>query len=78
MLRRLREHTGDLLAEGHLTPDQVRALPKTLDTVVADLAPHMMTLVDAFDFPAELLSAIPIASGGTIVRTIPDQMPAPH
>ncbi|MGV9244463.1 acyl-CoA dehydrogenase family protein [Streptomyces sp. NPDC003710] len=78
VLRRLREHTGDLLAEGHLTPDEVRALPKTLDTVVADLAPHMMTLVDAFDFPAELLSAIPIASGGTIVRTIPDQLPAPH
>jgi acyl-CoA oxidase len=63
LLRTLREHTGDLLAEGHLTPDQVRALPKTLDTLVADLAPHMMTLVDAFDFPSEMLSAIPIASG---------------
>ncbi|MEU6366226.1 acyl-CoA dehydrogenase [Streptomyces sp. NPDC046931] len=78
VLRRLREHTGDLLAEGHLTPDQVRALPKTLDAAVADLAPHMMTLVDAFDFPAELLSAIPIASGRTIVRTMPDQQPGPH
>jgi acyl-CoA oxidase len=66
LLRALREHTGDLLAEGHLTPDQVRALPTTLDTLIADLAPHMMTLVDAFDFPPELLSAIPIASGGSI------------
>ncbi|MEV6022545.1 acyl-CoA dehydrogenase [Streptomyces sp. NPDC052036] len=75
LLRRLREHTGDLLAEGHLTPDQVRALPKTLDTTLAELAPHMMTLVDAFDFPSELLSAIPIASGGTIVRTMPDEPP---
>ncbi|MFF4957306.1 acyl-CoA dehydrogenase [Streptomyces sp. NPDC001222] len=75
LLRRLREHTGDLLAEGHLTPDQVRALPKTVDTTVAELAPHMMTLVDAFDFPSELLSAIPIASGETIVRTMPDGLP---
>ncbi|MEU6325201.1 acyl-CoA dehydrogenase [Streptomyces sp. NPDC047009] len=66
LLRTLRDHTGDLLAEGHLTPDQVRALPQTLDTVVADLAPHMTTLVDAFDFPTERLSAIPIASGGSI------------
>ncbi|MEU6098346.1 acyl-CoA dehydrogenase [Streptomyces sp. NPDC047079] len=78
VLRRLREHTGDLLAEGHLTPEQVRALPKTLDTVVADLAPHMTTLVDAFDLPEELLSAIPIASGGTIVRTMPAPPPPPH
>jgi acyl-CoA oxidase len=70
LLRTLREHTGDLLAEGHLTPNQVRALPKTLDTVVTDLAPHMMTLVDAFDYPAERLSAIPIASGGSIERTV--------
>lgn len=72
LLRTLREHTGDLLAEGHLTPDQVRSLPRTLDTAVADLAPHMMTLVDAFDFPSEMLSAIPIASGGSIARTMDD------
>ncbi|MET7907131.1 acyl-CoA dehydrogenase [Streptomyces avermitilis] len=70
LLRRLRDHTGDLLAEGHLTADHVRALPRALDSAYADLAPHLMTLVDAFDFPAEMLSAIPIASGGTIVRTL--------
>ncbi|WP_267887606.1 acyl-CoA dehydrogenase [Streptomyces sp. TP-A0356] len=70
LLRQIDAHTGDLLADGHMTPDQVRALPKTLDTLVADLAPHMMTLVDAFDFPAKMLSAIPIASGGSIVRTM--------
>ncbi|MFF3911131.1 acyl-CoA dehydrogenase [Streptomyces sp. NPDC001848] len=70
LLRQIREHTGDLLADGHLTADQVRSLPKTLDTTVADLAPHMMTLVDAFDLPVELLSSIPIASGGTVVRTM--------
>ncbi|MPY63898.1 acyl-CoA oxidase [Streptomyces spongiae] len=74
LLRQVREHTGDLLAEGHLTPDQVRALPATLDAVVADLAPHMLTLVDAFDFPAEMLSAIPIASGGSITRTMEEEL----
>ncbi|MFI9649034.1 acyl-CoA dehydrogenase [Streptomyces sp. NPDC052040] len=72
LLRRLREHTGDLLADGHLTPDQVRALPKTLDTTIAELAPHMTTLVDAFDFPPEFLARIPIADGTTIVHTMPD------
>jgi acyl-CoA oxidase len=66
LLRRLREHTGDLLAEGYLTPNQVRALPRELDTLVADLAPHMPTLVEAFDLPAELLSAIPITGGESI------------
>ncbi|TPQ24134.1 acyl-CoA dehydrogenase [Streptomyces sporangiiformans] len=70
LLKQLGEHTGDLLADGHLTPDHVRALPKALDTVIGDLAPHMMTLVDAFDLPAEVLSSIPIASGGSIVRTL--------
>ncbi|MFE9096508.1 acyl-CoA dehydrogenase [Streptomyces sp. NPDC007264] len=75
LLRQIREHTGDLLAEGYLTPDQVRALPQTLDTVIAGLAPHMMTLVDAFDLPAEMLSAIPIASGGSIVRTMTERVP---
>lgn len=66
LLRQLGEHTGDLLAEGRLTPDHVRALPKAVDTVVGELAPHLMTLVDAFDLPAEVLSGIPIASGGSV------------
>lgn len=66
LLKQLGEHTGDLLAEGRLTADHVRALPKAVDTVMADLAPHLMTLVDAFDLPAEVLSSIPIASGGRV------------
>jgi len=66
LLRQLGEHTGDLLAEGRLTPDHVRSLPKAVDTVLGELAPHLMTLVDAFDLPAEVLSGIPIASGGSV------------
>ncbi|WP_308013399.1 acyl-CoA dehydrogenase [Streptomyces beigongshangae] len=70
LLKQLGGHTGDLLAEGRLTPDHVRALPKAVDTVVADLAPHLMTLVDAFDLPAEVLSNIPIASGRYVGGTV--------
>ncbi|MGC5566966.1 acyl-CoA dehydrogenase [Streptomyces sp. FR-108] len=66
LLRQLAPHTGDLLAEGRLTADHVRGLPKAVDRVLGDLAPHLMTLVDAFDLPAEVLSSIPIASGGSV------------
>ncbi|MFF4212439.1 acyl-CoA dehydrogenase [Streptomyces sp. NPDC001796] len=66
LLRHLRAHTGDLLAEGHLSPDHVRALPKARDTLIAELAPQMMRLADAFDLPPEMLSRIPIAGGGSV------------
>jgi acyl-CoA oxidase len=66
LLGQINEHTGDLLADGHMTADQVRALPRTVNAVVAELAPHMMTLVDAFDIPAEMLATIPIANGAYI------------
>ena len=83
LLRQLGGHTGDLLVEGLLTPDHVRALPKAVDTVLADLAPHLMTLVDAFDLPAAVLSNIPIASGGYVggTTTVPQEPvlgPAPE
>jgi acyl-CoA oxidase len=70
LLRRLREHTGDLLAEGLITPDQVRALPRALDTAVAEAAPHLPTLAEAFDLPPDLLATIPLASGAGITRTL--------
>jgi acyl-CoA oxidase len=76
LLRRLREHTGDLLAEGLLTPDQVRALPHALDTATATTAPHLPILTEAFDLPPTLLSPIPLASGSSITRTL-DQTPTP-
>lgn len=66
LLGQITEHTGDLLADGHMIADQVRGLPRTVNAVVAELAPHMMTLVDAFDIPAEKLATIPIANGAYI------------
>ncbi|NUL01683.1 acyl-CoA oxidase [Streptomyces lunaelactis] len=66
LLQQLREHSGDLLAEERLTVQHVRELPRAIETVVAGLAPHLLTLVDAFDLPDEVLSAIPIASGARL------------
>ncbi|MGW0885222.1 acyl-CoA dehydrogenase family protein [Streptomyces sp. NPDC002671] len=66
LLDQLAGHTGDLLAEEHLSADQVRELPFVVDEVMDDLAPHMTTLVDAFDLPEEYLSAIPIANSGSV------------
>ncbi|WP_078618583.1 MULTISPECIES: acyl-CoA dehydrogenase [unclassified Streptomyces] len=68
LLRRLRAHTGDLLAEGLLTPDQVRSLPRALDAATAQSAPHLATLADAFALPPGLLSTIPLANGESITR----------
>ncbi|MEU4890663.1 MULTISPECIES: acyl-CoA dehydrogenase family protein [Streptomyces] len=68
MLRHLAPHTGDLLAEGRMTADQVRALPGSVDEVIAGLAPHMMTLVEAFDLPGEFLGGIPLANAAHETR----------
>lgn len=62
LLQQLRQHTGDLLAEQRLTVQHVLGLHETIDAVLAELAPHMMTLVDAFDLPDEFLAEAPIAN----------------
>ncbi|MFF7974222.1 acyl-CoA dehydrogenase [Streptomyces sp. NPDC007905] len=66
LLQQITEHTGDLLADGHLSADQVRALPQLLDDVLRDLAPHMTDLVEAFDLPAAYLEGIPLANSGGV------------
>jgi acyl-CoA oxidase len=60
LLQQLGEHTGDLLAEGRLTAAHALALPDAVETLTAELAPRMTTLVDAFDLPAEFLEALPM------------------
>lgn len=59
--QQLAPHTGVLLAEGHLTADQVRDLPAEIDSVTEQLAPHALAMVDAFAIPDDLLQA-PIAA----------------
>ncbi|MFF7754728.1 acyl-CoA dehydrogenase [Streptomyces sp. NPDC007971] len=66
LLEQLGEHTGDLLAEGHLSREQVRALPQLLDDVLGGLAPHMTDLVEAFDLPAAYLDGIPLVNSGHV------------
>ncbi|MFF5976416.1 acyl-CoA dehydrogenase [Streptomyces sp. NPDC012769] len=68
LLQELRPHTGDLLVAGHLTAAHVEALHSTTDHVIADLAPHLMTLVDAFDLPEEFLAATPLANADYLDR----------
>ncbi|MEU1403238.1 acyl-CoA dehydrogenase [Streptomyces sp. NPDC005728] len=66
LLQQIGEHTGDLLADGHLSAEQVRALPQLLDDVLRGLAPHMTDLVDAFDLPAAYLDGIPLTGSGGV------------
>ncbi|GAA3394628.1 acyl-CoA dehydrogenase [Streptomyces roseoviridis] len=68
LLQELRPHTGDLLVAGHLTAGHVEALHTTTDRVIADLAPHLTTLVDAFDLPEEFLAAVPLANADYLDR----------
>ncbi|MFI7406879.1 acyl-CoA dehydrogenase [Streptomyces sp. NPDC049541] len=67
LLQELSRHTGDLLAEGHLTGAHVRDLPAAVDALAERLAPHLMTLVEAFDLPEEYLAGIPLANSGHTV-----------
>lgn len=59
-LRRVAAHSGDLLAEGHLTSDQVRQLPDAAESVVAELAPRAVTLTNGFAVVDEVLLDHPI------------------
>lgn len=66
LLEQVRSHTGDLLMDAHMSAEHVGELPFVIDTVIDGLAPHMRTLVDAFDLPQEYLDAIPIANSGRV------------
>ncbi len=55
------EHTQHTLAwhlaEGTLTAEIVRSVPRVLNTLCERLAPHALALVDAFELPSDLLRA---------------------
>jgi acyl-CoA oxidase len=61
-LQQITEQSGDLLADGHLTAHQVRQIPDAIDDLIGELAPNMMTLVEAFNLPEEVIGQIPIAN----------------
>ena len=57
-------NSGDLLAGGYLTADQVNALPDAADELVTAVAAHAPELVEAFALPEALLADWPIAGAG--------------
>ncbi|MFK0264032.1 acyl-CoA dehydrogenase [Streptomyces angustmyceticus] len=61
VLQHLAPRAGVLLADGHLTAEAVRDLAPAVDRVSAGLAPHALTLVEAFAVPDTILQA-PIAT----------------
>ncbi|MFE7113747.1 acyl-CoA dehydrogenase [Streptomyces sp. NPDC057575] len=65
VLRRIAAQSGDLVAHGRLTADQVKQLPDAIEAVVADLAPHAMTLAAGFSVSEDVLLNHPIAAKET-------------
>ncbi|GGW81263.1 acyl-CoA dehydrogenase family protein [Streptomyces griseoloalbus] len=70
-LRRIAAHSGDLLAQGRMTADQVQQLPDAVDNVVAALEPHALTLVAGFDVPEELLDSHPMLHAAPAADLVP-------
>jgi acyl-CoA oxidase len=60
-LRHISAHSGDLLAAERMTGEQVTSLPGEIDATLDALAPHMLTLTDAFAIPEATLRSFPIA-----------------
>lgn len=76
-LRRIAAHSGDLLAQGRITADQVLRLPDAVDNVVMALEPHALTLVGGFDVPEELLRSHPVLRSAHAADPAPAQQPRP-
>ncbi|MER8091497.1 acyl-CoA dehydrogenase [Streptomyces sp. NPDC094048] len=65
-LDRISRNSGDLLAAGYLTVDQVNDLPDVVDRLITAVAAHLPSLVDSFALPPELLADWPIAGADYI------------
>ncbi|MGW6744489.1 acyl-CoA dehydrogenase family protein [Streptomyces sp. NPDC055025] len=70
-------NSGDLLAAGRLAPRHVDGLPEAVERLIAELAAHAPTLVDAFALPEEMLADWPIA-GARYVDAYDDAQAAWH
>jgi acyl-CoA oxidase len=80
-LQEIAPHLGYFLAEGLLTPDEVRSHGKLLDRLCGRLHPSALHLAQALDIPNDILRA-PIATDDYVatyaarVRAVPDASPA--
>ncbi|MFF3754161.1 acyl-CoA dehydrogenase [Streptomyces sp. NPDC002018] len=63
-LRWIDRNSGELLVAGRLAPRHVDGLPEAVERLIAELAPHAPTLVEAFALPEEMLADWPIAGAG--------------
>lgn len=63
-LRWIARNSGDLLASGRLTADQVTFLPDAVEEAIAVVAAHTPALVGSFALPERLMSDWPIAGPG--------------
>lgn len=61
LLRQVGRGSGELLADGRMTAEQVRALPDLYEEAVAAVAAHAPALVESFALPDELFADRPIA-----------------
>ncbi|MEW2467943.1 acyl-CoA dehydrogenase [Streptomyces sp. NPDC046994] len=59
-LRRVAVGSGDLLANGRLTAEQVQQIPDAIEATIGALEPYSLTLTDAFAIPEALLANIPL------------------
>ncbi|MFC5958035.1 acyl-CoA dehydrogenase [Streptomyces pratens] len=69
--RQIAAHSGDLLAQGRITADQVQQLPDAIDNVIAALEPHALTLIEGFDVPEELLDNHPMLHADSSAALVP-------
>lgn len=70
LLGQLSGETGELFAAGALTTRHLRGFARTVENTLAELAPHLADLVDAFGLPSAYLARVPIADGGYLDRLL--------
>lgn len=81
-LRQIAAYSGDLLADGRLTADQVQRIPDVSEDLVEALEPHASLLTEAFGIPEESLKAHPMLnispfpSEGSTVGRVDRSVPA--
>ncbi|MGW0332219.1 acyl-CoA dehydrogenase family protein [Streptomyces sp. NPDC003011] len=71
VLRYVSAHSGELLAHGRLTAEQVQQLPDAVEAAVAALVPHALTLIDAFAVPEEMTVRNPLLRAGLVGGAVP-------
>ncbi|UFQ99771.1 acyl-CoA oxidase [Streptomyces sp. Go40/10] len=70
-LEQVKAHSGDLLAEGRLTTDQVRCLPDAEEAIIEALLPHALELSDGFAALESRMAEYPMLQGAGDRQMVP-------